>query len=227
MSDEKTPTFTVELDSQYEKALVINPKLPIINGIFDLGSNVLISAHKPHGRIKEHLHDHLHHLHIRYGFEIPNQPLIGVDKVALAVAMLIKVEHRVDCNPVFVARGRNSEGICLKIDGEDVHWVHNKEVGKTATILYESTGRKIPEGYYFSGFHTSDLEERNVRHYSLEELRRAVGSGLRADQHFQATWREPKDEPIDPYSVIIYLGDDATSYHTFFKLEPTVSLGAF
>lgn len=208
-------------------AIIIKPRLPLADGIFNLGSNVLIAAHKPHERIKEHLHDHLNHLHIRYGFELPQQSLHGVGKAALVVAMLIKVEHRVDCNPIFVAKGPGAEGICLKIAGQDVHWVQNPEAGKRASELYESTGRKIPHGYYFSGFYTSDVDERKVWEYSKEDLLRAIGLGLRVDQHFQATWLEPKDEPIEAYPVTIFLGDTATDFHTFFVLNPTVSLGAF
>ena len=222
-----TASKTFTLDSPHERALVINPRLPFINGIFDLGAGVLIAAHKPHERIKEHLHDHLPHMHIRYGFELPQQSLVGVEQVAWLVMMMIKVQHRVDCNPVFVALGKNNEGICLKIAGEDVHWVHSEEAGKKATELYEATGRKVPDGYYFSGFYTSDGAERRIRRYSKEELKRAIGFGLRADQHFQATWREPKNEPIEPYPVTICLADDETSYHVFFELNPTIPLGAF
>jgi hypothetical protein len=217
----------LSFDSPHERALIIYPRLPLINGIFDLGAGVLIAAHKPHEHIKEHLHDHLHHMHIRYGFEFPSQSLLGIDNAALLVMMMIKVEHRVDCNPVFVALGNGNEGVCLKIGAADVHWVHSEDAGKKATKLYEATGRKLPKGYYFSGFYTSDAEERSVRRYSKEELKRAIGFGLRADQHFQATWREPKDEPIEPYPVTICLADDETSYHIFFELRPTIPLGAF
>jgi hypothetical protein len=205
----------------------IQPRLPAIDGIFDLGPNVLIASHSPHGRIPEHLHDHLPHMHIRYGFEIPGQSFQGISSAAPQVAMLIKAEHRVDCNPVFVARGPGAEGVCLKIAGQDVHWVHDTDAGKQATELFERTGRRIPQGYRFSGFKTSDLEERAVRRYSRLELLATVGAGLRCDQHFQATWIEPKPEPIEPYEVIICLSDDATEYCTFFRLQPTVSLGAF
>lgn len=217
----------VRLDSIYERALTVRPRLPLLDGIFDLGPNVLIASHAPHARIKEHLHDHLNHMHIRYGFEFPQQSLIGIDGAALMVVMMIKVDHRVDCNPVFVARGNHNEGICLKIAGEDVHWVHNEEASKKGTHLYEATGRRVPQGYYFSGFYTSDLEERRIKQYSKEELKRAIGMGLRADQHFQATWREPRNESIEPYPVTICLGDDTTAYHVFFELRPTVPLGAF
>jgi hypothetical protein len=113
-------------------------------------------------------------MHIRYGFEIPVQSLAGVKAVALEVAMLIQVAHRVDCNPVFVARGANSTGICLRIAGEDVHWVHNEEVGEKATNLFEATGRRVPDAYYFSGFRTSDIEERKIRRYSREDLLRTM-----------------------------------------------------
>jgi hypothetical protein len=108
-----------------------------------------------------------------------------------------------------------------------VHWVHNDDVGRKATTLFESTGRKVPDGYYFSGFRTSDPDERKVWRYTREDLLRSIGRGLRADQHFQATWRNPQDTAITPYDVIICLSDDATSYHTFFRLQPTVSLGMF
>jgi hypothetical protein len=215
----------VQLSSPYDAALVIHPCLPVIPGIFDLGPEVLIASHGPHGRIPEHLHDHLPHMHIRYGFELPPQSLVGVPAAALEVAMKISVEHRVDCNPIFVARGAGAEGVCLKIAGQDVHWVHNEEVGRKATELFQATGRKVPEGFYFSGFRTSDVEEREVWRYSAEDLKRAIGCGLRADQHFQATWRDPREEPIEPYAVTIYLGDDETVYHTFFELRPTVALG--
>jgi hypothetical protein len=59
------------------------------------------------------------------------------------------------------------------------------------------------------------------------ELKEAIRHGLRVDQHFQATWIEPKDEPLSPYEVIIFLSDDSTSYYTFFTLPLTVSLGTF
>lgn len=210
-----------------EARFVIRPRLPAIDGIFNLNADVLIASHTQHERINEHLHDHLHHMHIRYGFEIPAQSFRGIDAAALEVAMEVKVEHRVDCNPVFVARGRGAEGICLKIGGEDVHWVHNDEVGERATKEYAKTGRKVKKGYRFSGFRTSDLQERTVRRYTREELLAAVGLGLRCDQHFQATWIEPREEEIDPYDVVIFLSDDASQYHTFFNLPVTISLGAF
>jgi hypothetical protein len=216
---------SVLLDSPYERSLVIHPRLPSIPGIFDLGPEVLVASHEPHGRIPEHLHEHLPHMHIRYGFELPAQSLLGVSEAALEVAMMISVEHRVDCNPIFVARGRGAEGVCLKIAGQDVHWVHNEEVGRKATELFQATGRRVPEGLFFSGFRTSDVDERAVWRYSAEALKRAIGRGLRADQHFQATWRDPREEPIAPYPITIYLGDDETVYHTIFELRPTVALG--
>lgn len=209
-----------------EVGFVIRPRAPAIDGIFDLGPDVLIASHAPHGRIREHLHEHLYHMHIRYGFEVPRQGFRGIDRVAPQVMMAIPVEQRVDCNPVFVARGEGAEGVCLKIAGEDVHWVHNEAAGRKATALFEATGRHLPKGFRFQGFETSDLEERKVRRFSREELQAAVGLGLRADQHFQATWIEPRDTPIEPYDVIICLADDATPYHTFFRLQPTVALGA-
>lgn len=217
----------VTLNSEYECEIIIQPRLPFINGIFDLGPNELIACHAPHPHVCEHLHDHFPHMHIRYGFEIPRQSLIGVKSASLEVAMMIKVDHRVDCNPIFVGRGLRNEGICLRIAEQDVHWIQNDDVGKKATALFEGNGRKVPEGYYFSGFRTSDVSERKIWKYSREDLQRAIGSGLRADQHFQATWREPKDEPMEPYSVIICLSDDETYFHTFFELRPTVALGAF
>lgn len=227
MARKQRAVTTVQLSSEYDRALVIRPTLPSVDGIFDIRADTLIAAHNPHGRIREHLHDHLPHMHIRYGFQVPQQTLFGVDAAALEVAMLVRVDHRVDCNPVFVARGEGSEGVCLKIAGEDVHWVHNKDVGTKATRLFEATGRVVPDGYYFSGFRTSDVGERQVRRYTKEELLRTIGAGLRADQHFQATWKEPSDKPILPYDVVICLSDDATTYHTFFTLQPTVALGAF
>ncbi|MFZ0845286.1 MAG: hypothetical protein WAM62_05785 [Pseudolabrys sp.] len=217
----------VAKETDRDVAFRIHPKLPAIDGIFDLGSNVLISSHSPHDRIPEHLHDHMPHMHIRYGFEIPRQSFDGIESAALETMMMIRSTHRVDCNPIFVARGPGAEGVCLKIAGQDVHWVHNEEAGKKATALFEATGRKIPDGYRFSGFRTSDLQERVTRRYTKTELKAAVGLGLRCDQHFQATWIEPKPDPIEPYDVIICLSDDASSFHTFFRLEPTVSLSAF
>jgi hypothetical protein len=205
----------------------IDPKLPAIDGIFDLGSNVLIAGHAPHDHIDEHLHDHLPHMHIRYGFEIPAQSFDGIEAAALEVAMFIKVDQRVDCNPVFVARGSGAKGVCWKIAGQDVHWVHAPEVGDKATAAWSRSGRPLDAGYRFSGFRTSDLEERKVRRYTKAELQAAVGLGVRCDQHFQATWVEPSDAPITPYDVVIYLSDDASGYETFFRLPTTVALGAF
>ncbi len=223
MADEPLSVFPQD----NEPSFVIRPRLPAINGIFDLGPDTLIASHTPHERIGEHLHDHLPHMHIRYGFEIPQQSFQGISGSALEVAMLVKSTHRVDCNPIFVARGPGAEGICLKIAGNDVHWVHNEDVGQKATDFFTRTGRKIPDGYRFSGFKTSDLAERVVRRYTRLELLATVGLGLRCDQHFQATWIEPRNEEIEPYDVIIFLSDDATAYHTFFRLQPTISLGAF
>ena len=214
-------------DTDRDVAFRIYPKLPAIDGIFDLGSNDIIASHSPHERIPEHLHDHVPHMHIRYGFDIPRQSFHGIESAALEVAMCVKSTHRVDCNPVFVGRGPGAEGVCLKIAGQDVHWVHSDEVGKKATSLFTATGRKISNGYRFSGFRTSDLQERTTRRYTKAELVAAVGLGLRCDQHFQATWIEPKTDPIEPYDVIICLSDDASSFRTFFRLEPTVSLSAF
>jgi hypothetical protein len=227
-ADTQLPT-TPPLGSLYENGLVIEPRLPIHDGIFHLGPNTLIASHPPHQHVTEHLHDHLHHLHIRYGFEIPHQGFegIGKDGVALEVAMVIDVAQRVDCNPIFVARGHGAEGICLKMGGQDVHWVHDEEVAAKATQQFEATGRKLSSHLRFIGFSTSDLQERRKHRYSVLELKEAVRHGLRVDQHFQATWIEPKDEPIAPYDVTIFLSDDATSYHTFFTLSPTIKLGAF
>lgn len=210
----------------YDRAIVVRPRLPSIHGIFDIPADTCIAAHAPHERIAEHLHDHLYHLHIRYGFEYPAQSLEGVDAASWAVAMMIKADHRVDCNPPFVARGPGAEGVTLKVGGEDVHWVHDKGVTRTATQRFEAQGKRVPKGYYFSGFSTSDVGERKVRHFSSEDLKRTVGRGLRCDQHFQATWKEPRDEPIEPYDVILYLGDNQTSYHTFFRLPVVVPIGA-
>jgi hypothetical protein len=124
--------------SLFEDGLVIHPRLPIHDGIFHLGPNTLIAAHSPHAHVVEHLHDHLHHMHIRYGFEIPQQSLAGIGEkgVAFQVAMCINVQQRVDCNPIFVARGHGAEGICLKIAGQDVHWVHDDEVSHKATLHF-------------------------------------------------------------------------------------------
>ena len=208
-----------------DDGLVIRPKMPAIPGILGIGPDICIASHAPHDPIPEHLHDHLHHMHIRYGFEFPRQELRTIDRVALAVQMAIPVTQRVDCNPIFVARGEGFEGICLHIAGEEVHWVHDDEAGAQAHELYQASGRQLPDGYYWSGFYTSDVEERKRRRYTREELLRTIGLGLRADQHFQATWREPRDEAITPYEVLICLTDDESSYHTFFRLPVTVPLG--
>ena len=153
----------------YTKSLVIRPRLPAIPGVLDIPPDTCIASHRPHEPIPEHLHDHLHHMHICYGFEFPHQSLDGVDGVALETMMAIKAQHRVDCNPIFVARGEESEGICLKVGVDDIHWVHSEEAGAKASELYERTGRQLPEGYYFSGFRTSDPEERKVRRYSRDD----------------------------------------------------------
>lgn len=216
------------MPESYEEGLIIRPCLPRIPGILGIGPDQCIASHAPHEPIKEHLHHHLQHMHIRYGFELPSQSLTGItDGVAPAVMMAIPVEQRVDCNPIFVARGEGAEGICLHIDGEEVHWVHHDEAGAQAVELYEATGRKLPDGFYWSGFYMSDVEERKVRRFSREQLLRTIGQGLRADQHFQATWREPRDELIEPYEVLICLTDDQTSYVTFFRLPVVVPIGAF
>jgi hypothetical protein len=210
----------------YSNQLVIKPRLPSIPWIFDLPPETTIASHPPHDHIEEHLHDHFYHLHIRYGFEFPPQSLDAIDSTALEVVMMIKVEHRVDCNPVFVDRREGPEGVCLKLAGQDVHWVHNDETAAKYTELFAQSGREVPEGYYFSGFRTSDMDERNVWRYDRTTLQAAIGQGLRADQHFQATWKEPRDEPIEPYEVVIGLGDDTTDYFTFFRLPIVVPLGA-
>lgn len=216
----------VELTSEFEKELAIHPRLPFIDGIFDLGPNTLIASHAPHEHIPEHLHDHLPHLHIRYGFEIPRQPLLGIKETSLEVVMMIRTDQRVDCNPVFVALGNKNEGICLHIANQDVHWVHNEQVSEKGTRLYEATGRRVPKGFYFAGFSTSDLGERKIERYTRIELERAIGAGLRADQHFQATWREPKPDLIEPYPVVIGLSAESNKFSTFFELRPTITLGA-
>ena len=217
----------LRLPKDYEGGLVIRPCLPRIPGILGIGPDTCVASHAPHEPIKEHLHHHLYHMHIRYGFHLPQQRLEAVRSVSPAVMMAIPVDQRVDCNPIFVARGKDEEGICLHIDGEEVHWVHHDEAGAQATELFEATGRKLPEGYYWSGFYMSDTQERKVRRFSREQLLRTIGLGLSADQHFQATWREPRDEPIEPYDVLICLTDDHTSYYTFFRLPVVVPIGAF
>lgn len=217
----------LQLPVNYEDGLVIRPCLPRIPGILGIGPDQCIASHPPHEPIKEHLHHHLNHMHIRYGFEFPYQTLAGIEHISPAVMMAIRIEHRVDCNPIFVARGEGAEGITLHIDGEEVHWVHDEDAGDQATELYEATGRKLPDGFYWSGFYMSDTEERKVRSFTRDQLLRTIGLGFRADQHFQATWREPRDEAIEPYEVLICLTDDQSSYFTFFKLPIVVPLGAF
>lgn len=212
---------------EYEKGLEIHPRLPAIPGIFNIPPDTCICSHPPHSPIPEHLHAHFYHMHIRYGFEFPFQPSLSVDNVALQVMMAINGAHRVDCNPMFVARGKGAEGVCLKVGGEDIHWVHDDEAGPKAKELFEATGRRLPEGFYFSGFQTSDPAERKVRRFGREELKRMIGQGLRVDQHFQATWKEPREAPIEPYDVVICLTDDKTSYLTFFNLPVVVPIGAF
>ncbi|HEY6140476.1 MAG TPA: hypothetical protein VI670_22200 [Thermoanaerobaculia bacterium] len=66
-----------------------------------------------------------------------------------------------------------------------------------------------------------------MRRYARDELLAAVGLGLRCDQHFRATWIEPRNEEIEPYDVVILLSDDASRYHTFFNLPVTPSIGPF
>ncbi len=173
---------------------IIRPRLPQIPWIFNIPPDTCISSHRPHEHITEHLHDHLYHMHIRYGFEIPKQSLNGISNLALEVAMYVRVEQRVDCNPMFVARGKGAEGICLKIAGQDVHWTPDESVAKKATELYKARGCKLNDDYYFAGFSTSDIEERKIFRYDKEELLRAIGSGIVIDQHFQATWKEPIDK---------------------------------
>jgi hypothetical protein len=219
---------TVRADA--EPMLVIRPGLPPFGGIFDLpGQESPVVAHRPHPpgrRLAEHLHEHMPHLHISYGFTMPQQRIEMLPrKTAFEVAMYVHSDHRVDCNPIF--SGKNgSEGVCVKIGGEDVHWIHSDEVGEKATRLFEATGRKLAPGGYFSGFRTATVDERQEKDFTREELFEAIGTGLVAEQHFQATWREPRDEAIEPYDVLIYLGDSATTYHTFFNLPVVVSLGA-
>lgn len=218
---------TVRLPIDYEAGLVIRPRLPSIPGILGIGPDQCIASHAPHEPIKEHLHHQLPHLHIRYGFELPAQTLSGIERISPAVMMMIRNDQRVDCNPIFVARGEGAEGVTLHIDGEEVHWVHSDEAGTQATELYRATGRETPDGYYWSGFYMSDTAERKTRSFTREQLLRTIGLGFRADQHFQATWREPREAPIEPYEVLICLTDDQTSYFTFFKLPIVVPIGAF
>lgn len=209
--------------------LVIRPCKPPFGGIFDLpGQETPIATHLPHGpygHLREHLHEHLPHLHVSYGFEIrKHRPEELPDETHLEVAMLIHKDHRVDCNPIFTGRDGN-EGTCLKVGGEDVHWIHSSETDEKATRRFAATGRSIPADRYFSGFVTSTPDERTARPYTRGELVEAIGDGLLAEQHFQATWLKPCEEAITPYDVIIYLGNTATAYHTFFRLPTVVPLG--
>jgi hypothetical protein len=206
---------------------IVKPKLPQYAGIFDLPGETCIASHKPHERINEHLHDHLYHMHIRYGFEFPRQTLTGIEKLSFLVVMMVKVEHRVDCNPIFVGRGNGNQGVCLKIAGQDVHWTPDENAAKVAEKRYNALGKKVPNGYYFAGFSTSDMTERKVYEYTREDLVRAIGNGLVADQHFQATWKKPIEKEIEPYDVTIFLGDSVTEYHTFFRLPVVVPIGAY
>jgi hypothetical protein len=108
----------------------------------------------------------------------------------------------------------------LEIPRQDFHGIDRiapqvmmaipEKEGQKAAALFEATGRRLPQGFRFQGFQTSDLQERKVRRYSRDALKASVGLGLRADQHFRATWVEPRDMPIEPYDVIICLADDAT-----------------
>jgi hypothetical protein len=214
-----------------EPDLIIRPTLPPFGGIFNLpGRETPVATHLPHKpfeNLEEHLHEHLPHLHISYGFEIPKQAYEDLpDHTHLEVTMAIKKEHRVDCNPIFVNRKKAAEGECLKIGGDDVHWIHSEETARKATELFAHTGRRLPDDMYFSGFLTSTVDERNTRAYTRDELYEAIGDGLLVEQHFQATWLEPREDPIEPYDVIIYLGSTHTKYHTFFRLPAIVPLGA-
>lgn len=224
---DSSPKTTQTKVERQEPAIVIYPRLPEFDGIFNLPAATCVASHTPHKHIEEHLHDHLHHMHIRYGFEIPAQDFDEIQDVSLEVAMSVRLEHRVDCNPPFTGRGQGVEGIPLQLGGEVIHWVYSSEVGEKAKRLFETTGRKLPEGFYFQGFRTSDEEERHELRFTKKDLEEVFGGGLRCDQHFQATWKEPKDEAIEPYDVIIYLGDDVTNYHTFFRLPVVVPIGAF
>ncbi len=224
---EKTETTTETKQPNYDRAIIVQPRLPMFPGIFNLPAETCIASHAPHERIEEHLHEHFYHMHIRYGFEIPPQNFDDINGAALEVAMAIKIDHRVDCNPPFVARSKGPTGVPLVLGDEVIHWVQSPEVGEKATKLFEATGRRLPEGYYFAGFRTSDVDERYVWRFTKEELQEVFGSGLRCDQHFEATWKEPRNEAIEPYDVIIYLGDDVTDYHTFFRLPVVVPIGAF
>jgi hypothetical protein len=214
-----------------DESLVIQPGIPPFGGIFALpGRETPIASHEPHSEEEnwaEHLHAHLPHLHVSYGFKLTQQQNTELpDSTHLEVAMAILTSQRVDCNPIFV--GKNSEeGVCLKIAGEDVHWIHSTEVSEKAQRLFAKTGRRLPSTMYFAGFRTSTVDERQQKPYTRAELSEAIGDGLICEQHFQATWREASDEPIEPYDVVIYLGDSATNYHTFFRLPTIMPLGAF
>lgn len=214
-----------------EPDLIIEPCLPPFGGIFDLpGRQTPVATHMPHGpfeNLEEHLHEHLPHMHISYGFKVPKHDKASLPKATkLSVVMAIRKEHRVDCNPIFVSRKSPREGECLKIAGDDVHWIHSDETARRATELFARTGRRLPEDMYFSGFVTSTPDEREERAYTRDELYDAIGDGLLVEQHFQATWQEPRDEAIEPYDVTIYLGNTTTNYHTFFRLPAVVPLGA-
>jgi hypothetical protein len=219
-------------DSQYSGPdLIIRPSLPPFGGIFDLpGQETPVATHAPHGpyqHIPEHLHDHLPHMHISYGFQIPkHKPEDLPRECKLQVVMAISKQHRVDCNPIFIGRVNGNTGETLKIGGVDVHWIHSEETARMATERFAKTGRRLPDNMYFSGFVTATEDERDERAYTREELEEAIGDGLLAEQHFQATWLEPREEMIEPYDVTIYLGNSATPYHTFFKLPTVVPLGA-
>ncbi|MFC7479882.1 hypothetical protein ACFQX7_07270 [Luedemannella flava] len=94
-------------------------------------------------------------MHISYGFEIPRHELDQLPKeTMLSVTMAVKKTHRVDCNPIFINRKNANEGECLKIGGDDVHWIHSEEMPKKATELFARTGRRLPDDMYFSGFGT-------------------------------------------------------------------------
>jgi hypothetical protein len=71
------------------------------------------------------------------------------------------------------------------------------------------------------------MTERKVYEYTREDLVRAIGNGLVADQHFQATWKKPIEKEIEPYDVTIFLGDSVTEYHSFFRLPVVVPIGAY
>jgi hypothetical protein len=209
----------------YGQQLIVRPKLPSIPWIFDLPPETTIASHPPHEHIEEHLHGHFHHLHIRYGFELPAQSLEGIDGTALEVAMLI--QRSIGSTATRSSwRGEGPEGVCLKFAGQEVHWVHNEETGDKYTKLFQQAGRRVPDGYYFSGFRTSDTEDRNVWRYTRDVLRQAIGRGLRAST-LPGHLARPRDEVIEPYEVVIGLGDELSSYFTFFRLPIVVPLGPF